>query len=89
MALAPTLKTWLLVLPAVAVLGVAGYRASGHAVAPSAVRSDAPGVVSAVDHTAALPVVVDARVAAGAAWIESGYGATAPLGAGRVTVVSA
>ncbi|WP_296282662.1 NADH-quinone oxidoreductase subunit NuoG [Pseudoxanthomonas sp.] len=39
--------------------------------------------------TASLPVVVDARVAAGAAWIESGYGATAPLGAGRVTVVSA
>ena len=39
--------------------------------------------------TAALPVVVDARVAVGAAWIESGYGATAPLGAGRVTVVSA
>ncbi len=30
MALAPTLKTWLLVLPAVAMLGVAGYRASGH-----------------------------------------------------------
>ncbi|MEL1264096.1 NADH-quinone oxidoreductase subunit NuoG [Pseudoxanthomonas putridarboris] len=39
--------------------------------------------------TATLPVVVDARVAAGAAWIESGYGATAPLGAGRVTMVSA
>lgn len=39
--------------------------------------------------TAALPVVVDARVAAGVAWIESGYGATVPLGAGRVTVVSA
>jgi NADH-quinone oxidoreductase subunit G len=39
--------------------------------------------------TAALPVVVDARVAAGVAWIESGYGATAPLGAGSVTVVSA
>ncbi len=39
--------------------------------------------------TAALPVAVDVRVAAGAAWIESGYGATAPLGAGRVTVVSA
>nr|WP_225591052.1 NADH-quinone oxidoreductase subunit NuoG [Pseudoxanthomonas sp. PXM03] len=39
--------------------------------------------------TAALPVVVDVRVAAGVAWIESGYGATAPLGAGRVTVVSA
>lgn len=39
--------------------------------------------------TAALPLVIDARVAAGAAWIEGGYGATAPLGAGRVTVVSA
>ncbi len=39
--------------------------------------------------TATLPVVVDARVAQGAAWIECGYGATAPLGAGRVTVVSA
>lgn len=39
--------------------------------------------------TATLPVVVDARVAEGAAWIECGYGATAPLGAGRVTVVSA
>jgi NADH-quinone oxidoreductase subunit G len=39
--------------------------------------------------TAALPVIVDARVAPGSAWIESGYGATAPLGADRVTVVSA
>ncbi|KAF1691673.1 NADH-quinone oxidoreductase subunit NuoG [Pseudoxanthomonas koreensis] len=39
--------------------------------------------------TAALPVVVDARVAAGAAWIEGGHGATAPLGAGRVEVVKA
>jgi len=39
--------------------------------------------------TATLPLVIDARVAAGAAWIEGGYGATAPLGAGRVTVVSA
>jgi NADH-quinone oxidoreductase subunit G len=29
--------------------------------------------------TAALPVAVSKRVAAGAAWIESGYGATAPL----------
>jgi len=34
-------------------------------------------------------VFVDARVAQGAAWIESGHGATAPLGAGRVTVVGA
>jgi len=39
--------------------------------------------------TATLPVAVDARVAAGAAWIEGGHGATAPLGAGRVEVVKA
>lgn len=38
---------------------------------------------------ATLPVVVDARVAAGSVWIESGHGATAPLGAARVTVVAA
>jgi NADH-quinone oxidoreductase subunit G len=38
---------------------------------------------------ATLPVVVDTRVAAGAVWIESGHGATAPLGAARVTVVAA
>ncbi len=39
--------------------------------------------------TATLPVAVDGRVAAGAAWIEGGHGATAPLGAGRVEVVAA
>ncbi|WP_225763411.1 NADH-quinone oxidoreductase subunit NuoG [Stenotrophomonas sp. Marseille-Q4652] len=38
---------------------------------------------------ATLPVVVDARVASGSVWIETGHGATAPLGAGRVTVVAA
>ena len=38
---------------------------------------------------ATLPVVVDARVAAGSVWIESGHGATAPLGAARVSVVAA
>ncbi|WP_313344580.1 molybdopterin-dependent oxidoreductase, partial [Stenotrophomonas sp.] len=38
---------------------------------------------------ATLPVVVDARVAVGSVWIESGHGATAPLGAARVTVVAA
>ena len=38
---------------------------------------------------ATLPVLVDARVAAGTVWIESGHGATAPLGAARVTVVAA
>ncbi|KRG68886.1 NADH-quinone oxidoreductase subunit NuoG [Pseudoxanthomonas dokdonensis] len=45
--------------------------------------------LSASNGTATLPVHLDARVAAGTVWIESGYGATAPLGAGRVTVVSA
>ncbi|MEO8365975.1 MAG: NADH-quinone oxidoreductase subunit NuoG [Pseudoxanthomonas sp.] len=45
--------------------------------------------VSAADGTATLPVFIDARVAGGAAWIESGHGATAPLGAGNVTVVGA
>ncbi len=39
--------------------------------------------------TATLPVVIDNRVAQGAAWIEAGHGATAPLGAGRITVVAA
>ncbi len=39
--------------------------------------------------TATLPLVADARVAAGVAWIEGGHGATAPLGAGRVEVVAA
>jgi NADH-quinone oxidoreductase subunit G len=45
--------------------------------------------VRAGSGTATLPVVVDDRVAAGAAWIEGGHGATAPLGAGRVEVVKA
>jgi NADH-quinone oxidoreductase subunit G len=45
--------------------------------------------VGAPDGTATLPVFVDDRVATGAAWIESGHGATAPLGAGNVTVVGA
>ncbi|WP_064749528.1 NADH-quinone oxidoreductase subunit NuoG [Lysobacter antibioticus] len=34
--------------------------------------------------TATLPVALSAKVAAGTVWIESGHGATAPLGAGRV-----
>lgn len=38
---------------------------------------------------ATLPVAIDARVAAGSVWIESGHGATAPVGAARVTVVAA
>ncbi|WP_045736927.1 NADH-quinone oxidoreductase subunit NuoG [Xanthomonas sp. MUS 060] len=39
--------------------------------------------------SATLPLETDQRVAPGAAWIETGHGATAPLGAGRVTVVAA
>ena len=49
----------------------------------------AEGAMAKVDNgtgTATLPVVVDARVAQGAAWVESGHGATAALGAGRVRV---
>ena len=38
---------------------------------------------------ATLPAVLDKRVAMGTVWIESGHGATAPIGAGRVTVVGA
>jgi len=34
--------------------------------------------------TATLPVAISAKVAPGTVWIESGHGATAPLGAGRV-----
>ncbi|MGV8940167.1 MAG: NADH-quinone oxidoreductase subunit NuoG [Lysobacter sp.] len=36
--------------------------------------------------TASLPVVVSEAVARGTVWIESGHGATAPLGAGRLQV---
>ncbi len=58
MAFAPTLKTWLLVLPAVAVLGVAGYRASGHA--PASVASTDLAVGGATDGAAPLPVMPEA-----------------------------
>ena len=36
--------------------------------------------------TATLQVAVDDRVAPGCVWIESGYGATAPLASARVEV---
>lgn len=45
--------------------------------------------VQASDGTATLPVVINDRVAPGSVWIESGHGATAPIGAGRVKVVAA
>jgi NADH-quinone oxidoreductase subunit G len=57
--------------------------------ADAAAASLAEGAMARVDNgvgTATLQVVVDVRVAAGAAWVESGYGATAALGAGRVRV---
>lgn len=37
---------------------------------------------------ATLPVVLDKRVALGTVWIETGHGATVPIGAGRVTMVA-
>ncbi len=45
--------------------------------------------VQAGDGTATLPVVINDRVAPGSVWIESGHGATAPIGADRVKVVAA
>jgi len=42
------------------------------------------GKFSAGEGTATLPVVLSDKVARGTVWIESGHGATAPLGAGRV-----
>ncbi|WP_407061036.1 molybdopterin dinucleotide binding domain-containing protein [Agrilutibacter solisilvae] len=42
------------------------------------------GRFTAAAGTATLPVVVSDKVARGAVWIETGHGATTPLGAGRV-----
>ena len=39
--------------------------------------------------TATLPVAISSKVAPGCAWVESGYGATATLLAGRVEVTRA
>ncbi len=50
---------------------------------------DTMAKVSNTIGTATLQITIDDRVAKGAAWIESGYGATAALGAGRVKVVAA
>jgi NADH-quinone oxidoreductase subunit G len=49
----------------------------------------ADGAMAKIDNgvgTATLQVAIDPRVAQGVAWVESGYGATAALGAGRVRV---
>ncbi len=69
----------------------AGPRIALHP-ADAASASLADGAMAKVDNglgTATLQVVVDDRVAKGAAWIESGYGATAALGSGRVRVTGA
>ncbi len=55
----------------------------------AAAASLAEGAMAKVDNglgTATLQVAIDGRVARGAAWVESGYGPTAALGAGRVRV---
>jgi len=57
--------------------------------AKSGLKADAMAKVSNAVGTATLQVVVDDRVASGAAWVESGYGATAALAAGCVKVVAA
>ncbi|HEU4773128.1 MAG TPA: NADH-quinone oxidoreductase subunit NuoG [Lysobacter sp.] len=46
----------------------------------------ATGKFGAAAGTASLPVAVSDAVARGTVWIESGHGATAPLGAGRLQV---
>jgi len=60
--------------------------------ADAAAASLIDGAMAKVDNgvgAATLQVVVDDRVAQGAAWVESGYGATAALGGGRVRVTGA
>jgi NADH-quinone oxidoreductase subunit G len=47
-------------------------------------REGVIGKFTATAGTATLPVAISDKVARGAIWIESGHGATAPLGAGRV-----
>ncbi len=64
----------------------AGPRASMHPDDAAAAGIE-DGAMARFDNgvgTATLQVVVDARVARGAVWVESGHGATAALGAGRV-----
>ncbi|VXB77767.1 NADH-quinone oxidoreductase [Luteimonas sp. 9C] len=57
--------------------------------AASSVADGGMAKVSNAVGTATLQVAVDDRVAPGAAWVESGYGATAALSAGKVKVVAA
>ncbi|MCD9028532.1 NADH-quinone oxidoreductase subunit NuoG [Luteimonas sp. BDR2-5] len=57
--------------------------------AAAGVADAAMAKVSNAAGTATLQVAVDDRVGKGAAWVESGYGATAALAAGKVEVVAA
>jgi len=57
--------------------------------AASQVADGGMAKVSNAVGTATLQVAIDDRVAPGAAWVESGYGATAALSAGKVKVVAA
>jgi NADH-quinone oxidoreductase subunit G len=52
----------------------------------SGLVADAVAKVATDVGTATLPVAVSDKVAPGCAWVESGYGATAPLAAARVEV---
>jgi NADH-quinone oxidoreductase subunit G len=47
-------------------------------------REGVVGKFTAAAGTATLPIALSDKVARGTVWIESGHGATAPLGAGRV-----
>ncbi|MCD9126523.1 NADH-quinone oxidoreductase subunit NuoG [Luteimonas fraxinea] len=57
--------------------------------AASQVADGGMAKVSNAVGTATLQVAIDDRVAPGAAWVESGYGATAALSVGKVKVVAA
>jgi NADH-quinone oxidoreductase subunit G len=69
----------------------AGPRVSLHPddAAASGLGQGAMAKVAGAAGTATLPVNVTTLVAPGCAWIESGYGPTAGLGAGRVKVEAA
>ncbi|TAK38174.1 MAG: NADH dehydrogenase (quinone) subunit G [Lysobacteraceae bacterium] len=58
--------------------------------AAAGIADGAMARVAVGDGNATLAAVLDPRVAAGCAWVESGYGATAPLlAAGRIEVAAA
>ncbi len=56
--------------------------------ATSGLADGAMAKLSTASGTATLQVVIDVRVASGSAWIETGYGATAPLAASATVEVA-